>query len=72
LTYQQLAADAPTSLTTMQGAPLKVRYRHGRVVLIDVDSASPNAHIIWAERNLNEGNRQLAQGVSSIVSPVAE
>ncbi len=70
LTFQRLAAEAPTTLTTMQGGTLHVRYRHGRVILIDHDPVSPNARIYWLRRNMNEGNRQIGQGVSNLLSPV--
>jgi hypothetical protein len=71
-TYQRLVAQAPTTLTTMQGGKLKVRMRHGRLTLIDFDSVSPNAHAVLSKRNLNEGNRQLGQGITNILSPVVE
>lgn len=80
LTYQQLAAEAPTTLTTMQkrvkvgdlpvGGKLEIHYRRGRLLVIDHDAVSPNARVIRSKGNLNEGNRQIAQGVSAFLSPL--
>lgn len=72
MTYQQLVAAAPTTLTMMQGGKLKVRMRNGRLTFIDFDVDSPNAHAVRSQSNLNEGNRQLGQGVTLLLSPAGQ
>lgn len=70
LTYRQVKSSAPTTLKTLQGGTLRIRVRHGRVLVLDRDKASPNAHVIPALSNINKGNRQIAHGVTSVLSPV--
>ncbi len=72
VTYCQLRRSAPTTLKTVQGGTLRVRVRHGRVLVLDRDKASPNARVIPALSNINKGNRQIAHGVTSVLSPVVE
>lgn len=72
LTYRQLNSSAPTTLKTMQGGTLRTRVRHGRVLVLDRDKASPNARVIPALSNINKGNRQIAHGITSVLSPVVE
>ena len=69
LTYRHLKAEAPTTLTSMQGAPLKIRFRDGKLLVVDWDKFSPRSWVIPDLRNINKGNRQIAHGVSSVLSP---
>ncbi|NYD43895.1 fasciclin domain-containing protein [Nocardioides panaciterrulae] len=69
LTYAQARKAAPTSLRTMQGGSVDVRKRHGRLLLHDHNPASPNARVIPALRDINAGNRQIAHGISWVISP---
>lgn len=69
LKYHWFLSHAPTTLTTLQGATVKVRVHNGHVVLVDRDTASPNSRIIRPLRNLNAGNRQVAHGVTAVLSP---
>jgi hypothetical protein len=69
LTTHDLRAAAPTRLTTMQGGTLRIRIRDGRIVVIDHDPASPNAHVLPALSNINKGNRQIAHGITAVLSP---
>lgn len=69
ITYREARLAAPTKLTTLEGGELKVRYRHGRVVLADFNADSPNARAYRPVSNINKGNRQIAHGISSMLSP---
>lgn len=69
ITYREARLAAPTRLTTLEGGQLKVRYRHGRVVLVDFDEDSPNARAYRPLSNINKGNRQIAHGISWMLSP---
>ena len=70
LRYHALKTAAPTRLTSLQGGTMLVRLRDGRIVIRDHDTASPLSRIVWMKRNLNASNRQIAHGVSSMLSPV--
>ena len=70
LTYRQARMAAPTQLTTLEGGLLKIRYRNGRLLLVDYNPDSPNAHVIRALSNINAGNRQIAHGISLLPSPI--
>ncbi|HET8559586.1 MAG TPA: hypothetical protein VFL69_03630 [Marmoricola sp.] len=72
LGHYRLRTAAPTSLDTLAGVPVKVRYRHHHVVLVDGDNVSPNSWIIPALKNLNKGNLQIAHGINSVLSPVVD
>lgn len=69
LNYRRLKADAPTTLTSMQGAPLKTRFRDGKLLVVDWDKFSPRARVIPELRNINKGNLQIAHGITSVLSP---
>ena len=70
ITYRQARQAAPTEVTTLEGGLLKVRYRNGRLLLVDYNPDSPNAHVIRDLRNINVGNRQIAHGTSLLMSPI--
>jgi uncharacterized surface protein with fasciclin (FAS1) repeats len=69
LTARRLACLAPTALTTMQGGKVRVRTPHGNLVLVDRDPISPRARVVAP--NINKGNRQIAHGITPMLSPQA-
>lgn len=69
LTFQELRHAAPVNLRTMQGGRLHVRLDDKRLMVIDDNPESPNAHVIRALRDINKGNRQIAHGINWLLSP---
>ncbi len=71
LTYNKLKGmDGKRLQTGLPGAKVKVKVTNGRVVLVDKDKDDANARIIVALKNLNKGNRQIAQGVDLVLRPL--
>lgn len=69
LTYHQLRDAAPTSLTTLQGGRVVVRITSGNLMLHDHNPDSPNSRVFHSISNINKGNRQIAHGISWVISP---
>jgi uncharacterized surface protein with fasciclin (FAS1) repeats len=69
LTYRQLKKSGGDKLTTLQGGVIKVKVRGKRVSLVDLDPDDKNAHVI-VPRNINKGNRQIAQAVNLVLRPI--
>ncbi len=60
-------------LGTMGGSAIKVRvlrHRMARIVIVDRDRNDQNAWLVFFKRNINKGNRQIAQGVDRVIRPV--
>ena len=64
---QRVTAFLPTAL---DGAAVTVRVGDGRIKLRDLDRDDANARVIKAARNINQGNRQIAHGISRVLRPV--
>lgn len=64
LTYRELRMAAPTRVDTLQGTDLLIRYRNGRLLVVDHAKASPNARVIRGLSNINKGNEQIIHGIS--------
>ena len=69
LTYHQLRNAAPTRLTTLLGDSVQVRITSGNVMLHDHNPGSPDSRVFHAVSNINKGNRQIAHGISWVISP---
>ena len=72
ITYRQAAMADGAKLTTANGAKLKVDYhpRTGKVFLVDQDGDDRNAFVYSALKNINQGNRQIAHGISQVLRPL--
>jgi uncharacterized surface protein with fasciclin (FAS1) repeats len=72
ITYRQAKMADGAELTTANGATLRVDYRprSGKVLLVDQDTNARNAFVYRALKNINEGNRQIAHGVSQVLRPI--
>ncbi len=71
ITYHQAKkANGAKLETALEGATVKVRVRHGRVVLVDADRNDRNARVIPALKNINKGNKQIAHGISQVLRPI--
>lgn len=71
ITYRQAKkADGAELQTALEGATVKVKVRHGQVVLVDADKNDKNARVIPALKNINKGNKQIAHGVSQVLRPI--
>ena len=71
ITYRAAKKADGAKLETANGAKLKVDYRpkSGRVFLVDKDRDAKDAYVLPAAKNLNQGNRQIAHGVSAVLRP---
>ena len=66
LTFGQLRQMNGRSLTTLaQGITIKVSVKNGVVRLVDQDTNDANPRIVI--RNINKGNRQIAQGINLLL-----
>lgn len=72
ITYRQArASDGARLDTALDGASIRVRVRpNGRVYLVDADTNDANARVILRNRNINQGNRQIAHGISQVLRPI--
>jgi uncharacterized surface protein with fasciclin (FAS1) repeats len=71
ITYAQARhADGAGLPTALEGASIRVRVVDDGVRLRDLDQDAPNARVLPGARNLNQGNRQIAHGVSRVLRPV--
>lgn len=72
ITYRQAKAADGATLTTANGATLKVDYRprSGKVLLVDQDTNARDAFVYRALANINQGNRQIAHGISQVLRPI--
>jgi uncharacterized surface protein with fasciclin (FAS1) repeats len=69
ITYRQArAANGATLTTALAGSTIRVRVTHCRVALVDADHNDPNPRVV--RRNLNQGNLQIAHGISQVLRPV--
>jgi uncharacterized surface protein with fasciclin (FAS1) repeats len=71
-TYRQAKMADGAELTTANGAKLRVDYRPrtGKILLVDQDPDARNAFVYPALSNINQGNRQIAHGVSQVLRPI--
>ncbi len=71
ITYRQAKASGGARLdTALEGATLRVRVRDDRhVFLADADRNDPNARVLPRLKNINQGNRQIAHGISRVLRP---
>jgi uncharacterized surface protein with fasciclin (FAS1) repeats len=72
ITYRQAKEADGAKLTTALGTKLDVNYHPatGVVRLVDKDPDAANAKIYPARKNLNQGNRQIAHGISQVLRPI--
>lgn len=70
LTSHRLVSQSPTKLRTVQGHKVRIRLQSGQLVVLDRDKASPDARVISSLADINEGNRQVAHGMTAMLSPV--
>ena len=72
VTYRQAKLADGAKLTTANGAKLLVDYhpRTGKVFLVDQDTNARNAYVYPALKNINQGNRQIAHGISQVLRPI--
>lgn len=71
LTYAQARhADGATLATALPDAPVRVNVVGGRVKLQDLDRDDANARVLPGARNINQGNKQIAHGISRVLRPV--
>jgi len=72
ITYRQAKMADGAKLTTANGATLRVDYRPrtGKIMLVDKDPNARNAFVYSALKNINQGNRQIAHGVSQVLRPL--
>jgi uncharacterized surface protein with fasciclin (FAS1) repeats len=72
ITYREAKQADGAKLTTANGAKLRVDYHRktGKVFLVDQDPDAPNAYVYSALKNLNQGNRQIAHGISQVLRPL--
>ena len=71
LTYAQARrADGASLPTALTDASLRVRVVDERVRLRDLDPDAANARVLPGARNLNQGNKQIAHGISRVLRPV--
>jgi uncharacterized surface protein with fasciclin (FAS1) repeats len=67
---QARRSDGAPLPTALDGAAVTVRVVDGRVKLRDLDRNDANARVIKAARNINQGNKQIAHGISRVLRPV--
>ena len=72
ITYRQAKMADGAKLTTANGAKLKVDFhkKTGKVFLVDKDPNARNAYVYSALKNINQGNRQIAHGISQVLRPI--
>ena len=72
ITYKQaLAADGAKLDTALSGARIRVHVTpEHRVRLQDNDPNAVNATVLLKARNINQGNKQIAHGISEVLRPV--
>jgi uncharacterized surface protein with fasciclin (FAS1) repeats len=56
------------SVTTAQGAPITVRIRGKRVVLVEQDPDARNPRVIAVD--INKGNKQIAHAIDRVLRPI--
>lgn len=71
LTYKKLKSMNGRKLTTAlaKNAKIKVKVKKGQVILVDRDKDDANARIIVKLKDLNKGNKQIAQGIDRVLRP---
>lgn len=70
ITFKQARSADGAKLTTAAGSTIKVNVRKGRVFLQDADKSDLNPRVIFALRNLNKGNKQIAHGINRVLRPI--
>ena len=72
ISYRMAKKADGAKLETALGSKLKVNYHPhtGVVRLVDKDPNSINAKVYPGLKNLNQGNRQIAHGISQVLRPV--
>ncbi|MET0837396.1 MAG: fasciclin domain-containing protein [Marmoricola sp.] len=70
ITYAQAKASDGAALKTALGPVVRVNVRkHGRIALQDRDPNDANAIVKRSARNINQGNLQIAHGISRVLRP---
>jgi uncharacterized surface protein with fasciclin (FAS1) repeats len=70
VTYRQAKHADGAELTTALGPTIRVDVVGLDIRLRDQDPDAPDARVIYARSNLNQGNRQVAHGISRVLLPV--
>ncbi|HEX6151615.1 fasciclin domain-containing protein [Nocardioides sp.] len=72
ITYRQAMKADGARLDTASGKKIRVdvKRRLDRVFLVDKDRNDRNAFVLPRAKNINQGNRQIAHGVSQVLRPV--
>jgi uncharacterized surface protein with fasciclin (FAS1) repeats len=71
ITYKQaLGADGATLTTALEGGTIDVNVVGKRVRLRDADTDALNPKVIFAARNVNKGNLQIAHGINRVLRPI--
>lgn len=76
-THLSLGTLSRRSLRTLVGAsidnvnnePLAIRSRRHRLWVVDQDPSTPAAKLLFAERDLSGGNRQVGHGINQVLLP---
>ena len=70
ITYAQAKASDGAALKSALGPVVRVNVRkHGRIALQDRDFNDANAIVKRSARNINQGNLQIAHGISRVLRP---
>lgn len=66
-----MAAESDgAELTTAQGDTIEVDVTESGIVLIDQDADDVDPRLIMSKLDLNEGNAQIAHGISQVLGPI--
>ena len=64
-------SDGAKLTTALEDGTVRVNVRRdGRVFLVDADTNDANPRLIRKLKNLNQGNRQIAHGISQVLRPL--
>ncbi|HSE09114.1 MAG TPA: fasciclin domain-containing protein [Nocardioidaceae bacterium] len=69
ITYRQAKTSNGARLETATGQKIRVMVP-GRVILADADKNDRNPRVIFALRNINKGNEQIAHGIDRVLRPI--
>ncbi len=62
-------ADGASLTTAASDLPIEVAVRGNRVWLVDLDTDDRNPRVLMKLRDINEGNKQIAHGISRVLRP---